>query len=115
MIRVLLTAVSATLLATPAFAQTLDPAAQRMEMERLRAQTEANAATAAAYRAQAAVTVQQLQASTLKQGGVGAALAADAAVRAEALRQEEIRRRAAEDVALELERRLRAAGAPPPR
>ena len=103
------------LLAGPALAQGFDPTAQRLEMEQLRARTELNAASAAAFRAQGAMASQQLQAATRNDGGVGAAVAADAEARAEARRQEELRRRAAEDVALELERRRRAAGARPPR
>ena len=115
MTRALLGLLAASVLGTPALAQGFDPTAQRLEMERLRAQTEINAAAAAAYRAQSAVSVQELQAAVRNDGGVSAAVAADAQARAEARRQEEIRRQAAEDVALELERRLRPIRSSPPR
>ena len=108
--RALFTLIAATgLMAGSAAAQTFDAtAAHRLEMERLRARTEAQAATAAAFRAQTGVASQQLQATTRNDGGVAAAVAADIAVRAEARRQDDLARRAAEDAALELERRLRS-------
>ncbi|HEX8568822.1 MAG TPA: hypothetical protein VF699_02720 [Caulobacteraceae bacterium] len=109
----MLIAAAASLFGGAASAQAFDPTAQRLDMERLRAQTEANAASAAAYRAQAGVATLQLQATVRNDGGVAAAVAADAEVRREAERQQEIRRRADEDVALELERRIRAAGTAP--
>ena len=113
MTRILSGLVAAAVLGGPALAQGFDPAAQRLEMERLRAQTEANALSASAYRAQSAVAVQQLQAATVNTGGVSAAVSADTAARAEARRQEELRRQQAQDAALEIERRIRAAGAIP--
>ena len=110
--RRLILAAAAGLLAGPAFAQSFDPTAQRLEMERLRAQTQANADFAAAYRADAGVAAQQLRATARNDGGVAAAVAADAQVRAQAERERDARRRAAEDAAAELERRLREAAPP---
>lgn len=96
--------------ATPALAQIADPlAAHRLQMEQLRARTEAQAATAATLRAQTLIAGQQLEATTRNDGGVATALAADAAVRREAERQEDLRRREidARDAAADLERRIR--------
>ena len=105
----------ACLAAGPAAAQGFDPTAQRLEMERLRARTEINAANAAAFRAQGVTASQQLQATSRNDGGVGAAVAADAAVRAQALSEQELRRRQAEEARLDLERRLRTLPPPAPR
>ena len=113
MTRTILGLILASLLAAPAAAQGFDPAAQRMEMERVQAQTQVNAAAAASFQAQAAVATQHLQAAGRTEGGVAAAVAGDAALRAEAARQEELRRRAAEELDRQLEERLRTRVAQP--
>ena len=113
MTRVMLIAAAAGLLTTPALAQTFDPAAQRLEMERVRAQTELNAASAAGFRSQSTLASQQLQASVGSDGGIGATVAQDAQLRAEAERRRELDRRAQEDAARDLERRVREARTAP--